>query len=143
MSDTVLRKKLLVKESATLLAIEVPQSILSRIAPCDRVPAGEYNVVLACCTTIAELNRLWRIARKSLKTGGALWIAYPKLSGKLKSDITRDKGWELVSADDWLGVTQISIDDTWSALRFKPRADIKVLTRKVDFPGKAQSVTKK
>ncbi|MES2876571.1 MAG: hypothetical protein V4678_03825 [Patescibacteria group bacterium] len=60
----------------------------------------------------------------------ALWVAYPKLSGLLRSDISRDEGWEKFEKYDLLPVTQISLDDDWSLLRFKRRVDIKTVTRK-------------
>lgn len=45
------------------------------------------------------------------------------------TDIHRDADWDVVAADQWAGVTQIAIDDTWSALRFRPIAGIPTLTR--------------
>jgi len=49
-----------------------------------------------------------------------LWISYPKRSSKVETDITRDVGWDVVYKAGLEGVTQIAIDDTWSALRFRP-----------------------
>lgn len=48
------------------------------------------------------------------------WIAYPKGSSKIKTDINRDI--LRVTAEEFgiTTVTAISIDDTWSALRFRP-----------------------
>jgi hypothetical protein len=67
--------------------------------------------------------------------GGVLWLCYPKKSGALKSDITRDIGWEPVSEAGLLGVTQIALDETWSALRFRYRDEIRTLTRKTATGG--------
>ena len=38
----------------------------------------------------------------------------------MKTDITRDRGWEPVTAGGLRPVTQIAIDETWSALRWRP-----------------------
>jgi hypothetical protein len=62
--------------------------------------------------------------------GQHLWFCYPKLSGHIRTDITRDKGWEPLMALDLLPVTQVAVDETWSALRFRYRDEIKTLTRK-------------
>jgi hypothetical protein len=52
------------------------------------------------------------------------WIAYPKKSGKIQSDLTRNDGWKLVfSLYD--GASSASIDDDWSGVRFKPRGSSK------------------
>ncbi|MCB9047115.1 MAG: YdeI/OmpD-associated family protein [Chitinophagales bacterium] len=54
-----------------------------------------------------------------LEEDALLWIAYPKKSGGIKSDITRDNGWDVVFAAGYEPVTQVAIDDNWSALRFR------------------------
>jgi hypothetical protein len=59
-----------------------------------------------------------------------LWLAYPKKSSGVKTDLSRDAGWPPLEAADFLPVTQISLDETWSALRFRRRSEIKTLTRK-------------
>jgi len=57
---------------------------------------------------------------KALIYDTPFWIAYPKQSSKVKSDINRDSLWELAQAFGIETVTAISIDETWSALRFRP-----------------------
>ena len=47
-----------------------------------------------------------------------VWIAYPKGG---KSDINRDSLWPIVrDATGMRPITQIALDETWSALRFRP-----------------------
>jgi hypothetical protein len=74
--------------------------------------------------------------RPHTERGKALWFAYPKKTGRIKTDITRDLGWEPLAAADLLPVAQIAPDDTWSALRFRYRDEIAKLTRQADIPGK-------
>jgi hypothetical protein len=38
----------------------------------------------------------------------------------VETDLSRDDFWELLTGAGLRPVTQISIDDTWSALRFRP-----------------------
>lgn len=47
------------------------------------------------------------------------WIAYPK-AGQLDTDLNRDRLWEALQDEGVRPVRQISIDDVWSALRFRP-----------------------
>ena len=47
------------------------------------------------------------------------WIGYPK-GGKLGTDLNRDLLARALAAQGVEPVRQISIDDTWSALRFRP-----------------------
>jgi len=49
------------------------------------------------------------------------WIGYPK-GGKLGTDLNRDRLAQAMTAEGIQPVRQVSIDDTWSALRFRPAA---------------------
>ena len=57
---------------------------------------------------------------KSIEPDSVLWFAYPKGTSKIKTDINRDT--IRVTGEEYgiTTVTAISIDDTWSALRFRP-----------------------
>lgn len=48
-----------------------------------------------------------------------LWFVYPKKTGSIPTDITRDHGWEPVNQTGFAGVRQVAIDTTWSALGFR------------------------
>lgn len=58
-----------------------------------------------------------------------LWVAYPKKSGALASDLTRDEGWVVMETFGYVGVMNVAIDENWSALRFKPAAAMKKMVR--------------
>jgi hypothetical protein len=64
------------------------------------------------------------------RPGGHLWLCYPKIAAGLKTDITRDRGWQVLDGTDLLPVAQISVDATWSALRWRHRSEIANLTRR-------------
>jgi hypothetical protein len=47
-------------------------------------------------------------------------MVYPKgTSRKYSSDINRDHGWDPIIETGFRAVTQVSVDDDWSALRFR------------------------
>jgi hypothetical protein len=49
-----------------------------------------------------------------------LWFAYPKKSsGKYSSNIDRDHGWKTLNDSGFYGIRLVSVDDDWSALRFR------------------------
>jgi hypothetical protein len=55
-----------------------------------------------------------------IETDSVLWFAYPKGTSKIKTDINRDT---IRATGEEFGittVTAIAINDTWSALRFRP-----------------------
>ena len=57
---------------------------------------------------------------KNVAPDSVLWFAYPKGTSKIKTDINRDT--IRITGEEFgiTTVTAISIDDTWSALRFRP-----------------------
>ena len=69
----------------------------------------------------AELEQFGPAVLAAAQGDKLWWVSYPKRSAKLETDITRDAGWGLVDAAGLRGVRQISIDEVWSALRFRPR----------------------
>jgi hypothetical protein len=48
---------------------------------------------------------------------GVLWFAYPKGN---RADINRDSLWPIVAEYGLRPITQVALDDVWSALRFRP-----------------------
>jgi hypothetical protein len=54
-----------------------------------------------------------------LEPGGALWVAYIKGTSQKITDINRDSIREYVSTIGLDTVSQIAIDEDWSALRLK------------------------
>ncbi len=72
---------------------------------------------------INDKNEYVNFLEKQLKViepDSVLWFAYPKGTSKIKTDINRDS--IRVTGEEYgiTTVTAISIDETWSALRFRP-----------------------
>ena len=88
----------------------------------DRID-GRHDWILLFARDRAALEPSISAAASALEDPGILWLAYPKGSSKIQTDLTRDAGWESVAAADlmWLGL--VSIDATWSAFslrRYRP-----------------------
>jgi hypothetical protein len=94
-------------------------------------PNTQYEFVHVFVENIVEVKQFAVPAAKRLDRDGYLWVSYPKkASKKYKSDISRDQGWEPLGELGFEPVTQVSIDENWSALRFRKAEYIKKLTRK-------------
>jgi len=83
-------------------------------------PEGTFDFVHLFIKNVAELESLGPAAIEAVKYDGVFWISYPKRSSKVETNITRDVGWDSVTRAGLRPVTQVSIDDVWSALRFRP-----------------------
>jgi Bacteriocin-protection, YdeI or OmpD-Associated len=88
------------------------------------VKGGEAEFVHLFVKDRAELDRHLAGTLASVGAETLFWISFPKQTSGLATDVTRDEGWKPVRMAGWEPVTVVSIDDTWSALRFKRHADI-------------------
>jgi len=132
MIDNPLSKKLKIKEGQKILILNAPVGFESSLMPLpektkiDLKVNGKkeaYDLVLLFTINSTDLQLFADQAIQSVKTGGILWFAYPKLSSKIKSDLTRDEGWSFLDPYMLTGVASIAIDDTWSGMRFKYAED--------------------
>lgn len=126
MSKTSLVKKLRIQPGQRILLLNPPPGYLDALGdlPEDvevtQEPDGDFDFVHLFVKNVAELERLGPTALRAVKYDGLLWISYPKRSSKVETDLTRDVGWEMIKEVGLRPVTQVSVNDTWSALRFRP-----------------------
>ena len=124
-----LRDKLGFKPDSRGLVIACPAAV-DELSDVATNASGPVDMIIAFVTNSADVPARLAEALTHYQRGARLWFAYPKQTGSIASDISRDRGWESLTALDLLPVTQISIDETWSALRFRYRDEIAKLTRK-------------
>jgi hypothetical protein len=133
MPDTPLIKKLGIKPGQKMLILNAPQDYLQQLETLPegvqvKIAAeepGTFDFVQLFVQNKSDIDNQAGTAIEALKDGGLLWFTYPKKSSKVKTDITRDHGWESVRSIGWRPVTQIAIDETWSALRYRPESEVK------------------
>ncbi|MCU0460723.1 MAG: hypothetical protein MUF36_01715 [Bacteroidales bacterium] len=79
-----------------------------------------YGFMILFVKTVADVNQMVPVALHNLTADGILWFCYPKkTSKKYKSDLERDKGWKVLNDAGFYGIRMVSIDDDWSAMRFR------------------------
>lgn len=129
MSDKTLIQKLLIKPNFQIALMNAPEDYVQQLGD---LPEGiriiaepqaeqELDFIQVFVKNKADIDSLSPIAISALKHDGLLWLSYPKGSSKVETDINRDRGWDTVNSAGFRPVTQISIDDIWSALRFRPK----------------------
>lgn len=128
MTATPLTKKLRLRPGARALVLNAPGGFEARIGPLpegaclESEPKGDvYDFVHLFVHDRSEVERLAPVALRAAGHDAVLWISYPKKSSGVETDITRDRGWEALEAAGFRPVAQVSVDDVWSALRFRSR----------------------
>src|SRR5574337_467178 len=81
---------------------------------------GQFDWIQIFVQNRSELDSLAPKAAKALKPASVLWVSFPKGSSKIQTDLTRDKGWDILATLDLKCVTLISVDETWSAFGLRP-----------------------
>lgn len=126
MEASTIFKKLRLNDTGTLLIVNAPaeyEAILKDIAHDTTAQAGKkYDFVQVFATRQDELEKLCEQIKDAGKYDCLFWACYPKGTGKIKSDIKRETVWTALELAGVQAVTQIAIDDTWSALRGRPPA---------------------
>jgi hypothetical protein len=85
-----------------------------------------YGFVLVFVRSISEVEHVSPVILHNLMADGVLWYCYPKKSSKkYKSDLERDYGWKALNDSGLFGIRLISIDEDWSAMRFRNKKYIK------------------
>jgi hypothetical protein len=125
-SGTPLHRKLGLKpESRALIAAGPVGFALDLVPPGavvhTRAASSSYDVILAFCPDRRRLQQRFASMAPRLTTAGALWIAWPKKTSGVTTDIdenvVRDTGLDQGLVD----VKVIAIDATWSGLKFVRR----------------------
>jgi hypothetical protein len=112
-------EKLLLRPGGTLWSSDAQQ--LGLIAPLpDGVRIGDgprdADCVLLFAADAATLRELLAAHGDGLSVPAAAWVCYPKGN---RADINRDTIWPILLEHRLRPISQVSLDQTWSALRFR------------------------
>lgn len=78
---------------------------------------GEFDYIHLFVTRQEEFHEHFPILKPHLKQSGTLWVSWPK-AGQLKTDLTLTKVIEMGYNYGLVESKTLSIDATWSALKF-------------------------
>ena len=113
--------KLQIKPSHSVAVINPPPDVLLPTNATDTDnDASTADAVLGFALNSSDLDQLGTVI-DAARADRLAWIGYPK-GGQLGTDLNRDRLVQAVSALGIQPVRQVSIDATWSALRFRPAA---------------------
>jgi hypothetical protein len=114
-------------KTGAIAVINSPKDLLGEFKsfkPTVSIPPGAkeyFDFVLLFATNSKELERTWKRLISALKEDAVFWVAYPKKSSGVLSDLAgmSSGGWAVYAGSPWQPVASASIDDTWTGIRFK------------------------
>lgn len=154
-----LAEKLQLKDEKNLLIQGLPSTIEKQFAkhsfsknvtPLLKIKKIDFALVFAISHN--QLTDILKDVVPALAAEATLWIAYPKVSSKIVSDLSRDCNWQCTAQHSLECVRTIAIDNVWCAMRFK-KADavkrngkepvvegINISTKAISMPAELQTL---
>ena len=131
-SGAPLARKLGIEEGATIAATgAVPEDLADLLAP---LPPGvrwkqsvraPLHLVLAFFTRRTVVVRRWPALTAAAGPEGVLWVAWPKRSSGVPTDLTEDTFREDLLPTGWVDVKVCAFDETWSGLKMVLRKELR------------------
>lgn len=125
MSQTIL-EKLQLRNEKNILIQGLPSSIekqfcklsfAKNLTPLLRSRKIEFALVFAVSEN--QLNSILDDIMPALKEESKLWVAYPKVTSKITTDLNRDGSWNKLMEADYESSEQVSLDHVWHAVYFR------------------------
>src|SRR5579862_3273858 len=123
-SATPLPRKLGIKPGDRIALLGAPDGFEAALGAVSdgvevrRALRGAFDVIVAFFADCAALQRRMDALRGALEPAGGLWIAWPKRSSGVSTDLTDSLVRELGLAAGLVDNKVCAIDETWSGLRF-------------------------
>ena len=123
-SGTPLPKKLGIKDGSRIVLINAPQDFESELGELpDNVefikrPTKSLDIILFFVLTERALARDFAKLAAKITANGMMWIAWPKKSSGVVTDLSEQRVREIGLNAGLVDVKVCAIDETWSGLKF-------------------------
>jgi len=123
-SSTPLPKKLGIKEGSRIALVNAPEDFHTELGEIpDRVefvkrPTNLLDIIIFFVLSERELARDFAKLAQKLTPNGMIWIAWPKKSCGVKTDLTFEPVQRIGLDAGLVDVKICAIDETWSGLKF-------------------------
>jgi hypothetical protein len=130
-SGTPLPKKLGIAEGSVIAFEAAPEGfrpllgILPENVEVRKTTRGKCDVIVGFVTDRTSMARRIPRLAKSIFPGGGLWIAWPKRSSGIETDISEDMIREVALPLGLVDNKVCAIDETWSGLRLVWRRELR------------------
>jgi hypothetical protein len=124
MTQTVF-EKLQLKEEKNLLVQGLPSSIEKQFVKISfsksvtpLLKSRKIDFALVFAINQAQLTNIMQEVLPAMHNEGKLWIAYPKATSKIVSDLNRQCTWACLKSKGFESVQETELDHVWTAVRF-------------------------
>lgn len=126
-------EKLLLKDEKNILIQGLPSSVekqfskitfAKNVTPLLRTRGIEFGIVFA--VSHKHLNDMLIDVVPALRENAKFWVAYPKKTAKIASDLSRETNWDEVIALGYEVAKVLELDSVWNAARFRKLGAIDV-----------------
>lgn len=131
-----LLEKLQLSEEKNLLIQGLPSSIekqfvklafAKNITPLLKSRKIDFALVFA--VSHYQLRTILGDVIPALQENAKFWVAYPKSTSKIVTDLNRECSWDCIRTVGFDSVNEITLDHVWTAVRFQKTTRVKSLTR--------------
>lgn len=91
-------------------------SFAKNVTPLLKTRKIDFALVFAI--NYPQLSSILNDVIPALRSKGKIWIAYPKPTSKIVSDLNRDCDWNCLLSKGFFKIDEVVIDHVWTALRF-------------------------
>jgi hypothetical protein len=126
-----LLEKLQFTEQKNILIQGLPSSIEKQFAkiafaknvtPLLRTRRIDFALVFA--VNVNQLSAIMRDVLPALQEDGIFWIAHPKASSKIATDLSKTCSWDCVHNEGFEILDEVTLDHVWIAARFKKKVAV-------------------
>jgi hypothetical protein len=123
-SGTPLLKKLGIQDGHRVLLRNAPPHLPAELTPYAQTRLrSDLDVVLLFARSCAQYRAQFAPLMKSIKAGGAIWVAWPKRASGVPTDLTEDAVRNHALQTTFVDVKVCAIDDIWSGLKLVMRKE--------------------
>ena len=135
MSQNLL-EKLELREEKNILIQGLPSSIEKQFVKLSfsknvtpLLKARKIDFAMVFAVNENQLTGIMKEVLPALQGNAKFWIAYPKTTSKIVTDLNRGCNWDCVRRAGFESSCEVALDHVWTAMRFDRKEPLKVGSR--------------
>lgn len=133
-----LLEKLQYAEQKNILIQGLPSSIEKQFAKLafaknvtPLLKSRKIDFALVFAVNVNQLSAILRDVLPALHSDGTFWIAYPKSTSKISTDLSRACSWDCILSQGYETLHEVALDHVWTAARFTRKEVLKPARKSV------------